>query len=562
MKYNWSNLIIGILILVSFGAIAPLFQAGFFPVHDNTQVARVVVMHKALSDGMFPVRWSDYLGYNYGYPIFNFYGPLAYYVGAGAQFIVHDPLIATKIMMGAAMVLATLSMYYLARAVWGTLGGFVAAVFYLYIPYHALNLYVRGAVGELWAYAFLPLVFYGLYKLYITGRYRYFFVVAVSFAGIILSHNITAFMVIPVLGVIALFLCGIAYSHSQKRTALLLFLGLCVGFLLSSFYTIPALLEMRYANISSILGGGSNPLDHFVCLSQLWQSQWGFGGSGPGCVDGFSLMIGKLHILAVFGGLLVFINFMRQKNLHKTIILAVALVVFVLGVFMMLDASSFIWKSVPAMQYIQFSWRFLSLVALSSSFVAGALVYSLGKKTGTYRLPLQYLIVSCGIILVFVVYGKYFRPQYITLKTDQMSSPSFISWDTSKISDEYMPADFLKPVTFDKVPRSTVTVLSGNVDIIQEIKKTQKIILMLNSKGANLRVNLALFPAWKMYLDGKLVNPTVRQGVYTITVLPGKHTLTAIFTQTPVERIANSLSIIGVFFLITGIIISRRRSFI
>ncbi|HSA83405.1 MAG TPA: hypothetical protein VLF20_00780, partial [Patescibacteria group bacterium] len=67
---------------LSYWAVAPFFLPGFFPMHDDTQVARVFEMHKALIDGQFPVRWVADLGYHYGYPIFNFYAPLAYYIGA------------------------------------------------------------------------------------------------------------------------------------------------------------------------------------------------------------------------------------------------------------------------------------------------------------------------------------------------------------------------------------------------------------------------------------------------------------------------------------------------
>ena len=70
-----------IVLALSFWAIKPLFISGFFPMHDDTQVARVFEMGKMLKEGTFPVRWVPDLGYGYGYPLFNFYAPLAYYVG-------------------------------------------------------------------------------------------------------------------------------------------------------------------------------------------------------------------------------------------------------------------------------------------------------------------------------------------------------------------------------------------------------------------------------------------------------------------------------------------------
>ena len=88
-----------ILIGLSYWAIQPFFIAGSFPIHDDTQVQRVYEMHQSLSDGMFPVRIVADLGYGYGYPIFNFYAPLSYYVGASFMGVGMDALFATRMMM-------------------------------------------------------------------------------------------------------------------------------------------------------------------------------------------------------------------------------------------------------------------------------------------------------------------------------------------------------------------------------------------------------------------------------------------------------------------------------
>ena len=147
------------LLILSFWSIKPLFNQGFFPVHDNVQVERVYEMGRALREGQFPVRWVGDLGYGFGYPIFNFYAPLPYYVGGFFNFLGLDAIVATKLMFGIGILLAVISMYILASSFWGRLGGMLSAVLYLYSPYHALDIYVRGAVDEFWAMAFLPFVF-------------------------------------------------------------------------------------------------------------------------------------------------------------------------------------------------------------------------------------------------------------------------------------------------------------------------------------------------------------------------------------------------------------------
>ena len=167
----------------------------------------------------------------------------------------------------------------------------------MYAPYHGVDIYVRGDVAEFWAYAFIPLVFYSLWKVYKNSNWIFLIIVSLGYAGVILSHNLTAMMVTPFLLFYILFLSVISYKQKRRNTIFYLLLSLIFGALISSFYWLPALSEMKYTNVLSQIGGGANFLDHFVCLPQLWLSPWGYGGSAPGCVDGLSFMIGKLHIL-------------------------------------------------------------------------------------------------------------------------------------------------------------------------------------------------------------------------------------------------------------------------
>ena len=119
MKILKNLLPIIVVLIFSVFTILPFLRSGFFPIHDDTQVARVFEMAKGLSDGMLPVRWSADLGYGFGYPIFNFYDPLPYYVGAVIEMVGLNALLATKIMMAVGVMLAGVSMYFLGREFWG-----------------------------------------------------------------------------------------------------------------------------------------------------------------------------------------------------------------------------------------------------------------------------------------------------------------------------------------------------------------------------------------------------------------------------------------------------------
>ena len=99
MKYLKQISPLAFIFLLSLVTVTPFLHAGFFPIHDNTQVQRVFEMAKSLNSGMFPVRWVADLGFGFGYPIFNFYAPLAYYIGSIINILGFDPLFSTKLMM-------------------------------------------------------------------------------------------------------------------------------------------------------------------------------------------------------------------------------------------------------------------------------------------------------------------------------------------------------------------------------------------------------------------------------------------------------------------------------
>lgn len=585
MKYIKSFLPLLFLILLSYWSIKPFFDPGFFPMHDNTQVQRVYEMHQALADGMFPVRWVSHLGYNYGYPIFNFYAPFAYYVGSFFAVLGFDALIATKLMMVLGLVLAGVFMYFLAKEFWGKGGGIIAGLLYLYTPYHAVNMYVRGAVAELWAYAFIPLAFWGMYKVFhvllpsadspkkIVKRtqkslWLWISVGAIGYAGVILSHNLTAMMVTPFLFSYGVLLYIIARMKEVMQPYFIL-VSFLVGIMLSAFYWLPTLQEMQYTNVISVVGGKSDYRLHFVCPSQVWDSPWGFGGSTLGCVDGMSFKIGKLHILLASIGLLSLL-ILRKKQKTTFVLLLFFLGLLLFSGFLMLRESYFLWNLFPQMAFFQFPWRFLIMVSFLTSLFGGAIIWLL-KLFITTKIPKSKLLpfFMYGAIVAFaggivVFNGKLFTPQMMVQATaESFTNPYHLQWVTSRISDEYMPQGFKKPRKSDEMPKEKIVLqdASGKVGMLET--KTHVLQAEVDTPRKTIAtVHLAYFPAWHLILDNKEIPYKIVTNGLQIEIPKGKHTLTAKFIQTPIEIIGNIISLTGVIVLLLGIIITHRKDHI
>lgn len=588
MKIFKKILPIILVLALSYWSIKPLLNSGFFPIHDDTQVARVQQMHKALTDGMFPVRWAADLGYGYGYPIFNFYAPLAYYIGAVFMLIGFNALIATKLMIGTGVVLAGVFMYFLAREFWGKMGGILSAILYVYAPYHALNIYVRGAIAELWAYGILPLTFFSVYKLFSTVQsvanletkskiknqrskiniriWLWVCVSALSYAAIIVSHNLTAMMVTPFLFVFASFLYIKNRFGTNTYKPHYILLGILVGMLLSAFYSLPVLAEMKYTDVLSVVGGGSDYKDHFVCAGQLWNSEWAFGGSVPGCTDGLSFKIGKLHILLGLISLLALIP-LRKKEKTKLQISIMFLIFLIISVFLTLKESKFIWDAIAHMSFFQFPWRFLVIISFLISFMGGA-VLSLFEKRILMLEAIQHRVLflvkaaSCTVIIILIIFVNVdvFVPQkFIDKSAEDYTGKLELNWRVSKISDEYMPSGFFKPLRETDVPRSRFE-SKEKIKILFIKEKTQEINAKLDAPSkATVFVNLAYFPGWHVYLDHKQVWFKYSGQGIIIDIPKGIHEIDIKYSQTPIQKTGNAVSIAGVIMLLAGIISHRKK---
>jgi len=552
-----------ILLVLSFFALAPFFHKGFFSMHDDTQVVRVSEMKDALADGQFPVRIVENLGYGFGYPIFNFYAPLPYYAGGLINLIGFDSLLSTKAMFVFGILLSAFTMFYLVSSFYGKAAGVASGIVYLYFPYHAVNIYVRGAVGEFFAYAFLPLVFLGIFKILVgkekisfNNTFHWIALSSIAFFLVAISHNLTLFMLLLLLAVF--FVPALFISRQKLLFTACLAAIIILGVLLSSFYTLPAFGEMGYTNVSSQIGGGANYSEHFVCIQQLWNSQWGFGGSTKDCVDGMSFKLGKLNILLVVISIVALVLFLWKKGKDKDVSLPLlSLILLAASIFFLTKASLLLWDSIPFMGYLQYPWRFLNFSGFSIAILSGFLVLALEK----YKKNLG-MVVMIGIVTgSLLMNAKLFQPSFF-VNTDPAvyTGQANIRWTTSKISDEYLPKGFIKPQLQQDLPSGVVQSLSGEgVTTIQKRSSIKLAGSFKNETAVIVLIQKAYYPNWKATVNGEDAKLTASSRGMTLPLPSGSGTFSVDFKQTALELLGNYLTILGIIVIVAGIIYRRTR---
>lgn len=534
-----------VILILGYWTIQPLLNSGFFPIHDDAQVGRVVAMGRALRGGQLPVRWVSDLGYGYGYPIFNFYGPLPYYVGGLFYAAGFSGIAATKIMFGLGIILAGVSMYFAASRFLGRAGAIVAGLFYLYAPYHAVDIYVRAAAGEFWALVFLPLVLWVVGSGKSSARAALIFG-GLGLAGVILSHTILGYLTVLfyIFGLGLYILLQLFRRKFNPAAVVRAGLPLITGLSLTAFFWLPAIFEMKFTDVASQIGGGADFRDHFICLRQLWDSPWGFGGSTRGCIDGFSFKLGKLHVLlATLGFFGWFWQKKRWQRLTTVAVLSVA--VAAAAILFTLDASRPVWQILPNFAYIQYPWRFLTFAIFGLSFLSGAVVVWLKSRL------VRWTLVSILILVLLLFDAKLFVPQYIYPRSSaDFESDLELKWRVSKISDEYLPREFVRPASAGEVSKSTLPDNPALAIDTQIDTDTYSRFVIKAERETDMIIQRVYFPGWHYLLDGHEIVAKIQSGLPHVNISGGAHTFEIRFADTPIRTIGNIISILTVLLLL------------
>lgn len=543
-----------LLLILCFPAVQQLFVNGYFPMHDDTQIARVIEMKKALSSGQFPVRWVADLGYGFGYPLFNFYGPLPYYVGALFALFGFDVVTATKIMMAVGMLLPAMTLFLFMGSSAGLGAAFLGSLLYVYAPYHAVQLYVRGAVGELWTLGFFPLLTWGIITIHGKQYIRGIIIGSVGLAGIILSHTLLGYaaVVFVIAGFIIYWVLLILRKSFKSRTSFhfqfpliasqnaLLLLGLG----LSAFFWLPAFIEMKYTNVAGQVSATADFRQHFICLSQLWESLWGFGGSIPGCVDGMSFRLGKIQLLFAAIGFFALIVYKRLTS-SSVKLFWLGVIITVVSVFFMLSISLRLWQFIYGFNYLQYPWRFLSLASFGLAIIGAywlLFIRSNFIKGGV-------LVFAFALLLFF--HGKLFRPQYrINRLPTSYESKEELHWNSSHISDEYLPPEFIKPASRAELPQNIINSKEG-MEVTNIVDHNTTVSMKITASGdGTIIFNRAYFPGWTYEVNGNSVKPQIIAGLPSVPLMKGDNIITMVFSDTPVRIVANILSFTSVISII------------
>ncbi len=383
-----------LVVLLTVFAVAPLEYPGAFQSHTG-----LLAYYNLIDLDQNPLQvfnWAPVVGGTFD--LFRTDGALPYLIAEIFHLIGFSYLASIKLVYALAWIISGLTMFALARQWLSEAGALLAAVVYVYLPFHIATIYVRGAFAESIAWALMPLILFSLLKTQTIGN-------RLPSADCLL---LTALLFLTQPGIaifFSIFAFVLAIIISGRRSSVVgqMLVGLLVGALLY----LPTLL--RYGISFSRDGFNAN----FVYPFQIFSALWGFGTSTGNYLDQFPLQLGVVPIgLAIVAVALAWQTERNrererygERSLRRTIIIFISAAIIV--AMLTFEIASPLWNLLGI--FVTSPWQILAFAGCALAIVAGSVI-DLDER---FARP---AMLAFFVALPIVASYSYLAPRFVDVK--------------------------------------------------------------------------------------------------------------------------------------------------
>ncbi|MBW4651042.1 MAG: hypothetical protein KME06_20490 [Kastovskya adunca ATA6-11-RM4] len=495
--------------------------------------------------GDFYPRWLQDMNSGLGSPTFFFYAPIPYYITSFFHPLAFNtPEVWFPLCFSASLSLIASGIaayFWLGTITTTNRAALLAALVYMALPYHlVIDLYIRFAFTEYWAFVWMPLILYFSQKIS-KGQKLAIPGLAISYALLIMTHLPTTLIFSPI------FPCYILVITKRRRLKDAVIYGglaMVLGIGLAAIYLLPALLMQDYVAIKDI---ASRPYFYFA-------NSFLFTINKTGAV---SLRNYLSFTLILQIGLAVCALLTSQNNPKLSVKREVVFWLTVAGVSFLMTTplSHLIWQQLLIIQKIQFPWRFnvattlaiTALLALGIDSVKHPLKL-LSQRSSAVGFALLIILLASG----FVVTYTYTKPLVFDSETLIM-----MSRDASEYKPKWVTAGLFDNASIIRqlgrnLPPAQISTGEGSVAVKQWSPRSI-IVQTSTNTDAVLTLRQFYYPGWTAKLKGQSVtlptNPSEITGLLNITVPKGEQEVNVKLAAGGVERAGQVIS--GICALIT-----------
>jgi hypothetical protein len=489
--------------LISLAIVSPFFWLGNATGHDfQYHAASWLDAAGQWKEGVIYPRWTEWANYGFGEPRFIFYPPFSWMLGASLGSVLpwnHVPIFFISLVQ----TFAGLSAFALARRLLPKRAALFCVACYAANPYALLIVYMRSDFAELLANAFFPLLF--LLALQIgdllenpptsqrSTTTRVIGSFAVVFAAVWLSNAPAG--VIASYSSFALF--GFAAITRKSWQPLMRgIVSLALGFGLASFYILPAAYEQRWVNIAQALSSGLLPSENFL-YTIINDPEHTL----------FNWIASTIAILLMILTGLAALRARRQAQADNAVLqnkvwLALLLLAG-LSTALMLRFTSPLWAVLPKLRFVQFPWRWMSLLSVVFAVFLGS---AMGRKRWGWIWAVATFALIGGTAVVLVQRGWWDTQDIPALRAAIANGEGFDG------TDEYDPAGDDHTNLPTKSPQAMVMDTdsipgpnSRPTIRVERWSPEYKEVSVNSREPFFLGLRLLNYPAWHAEVNGALV---------------------------------------------------------
>lgn len=534
---------LALVLLLSILPIVSIFLNPNLPHTSDggVHLPRIGAFYKALGDGHFPVRWAADINYGYGLPLFNFIYHLPYFVASFFVFIGTSLVLSFKLTLLISYFFSGIFMFLLSREILKKDDqAFLVTVLYQFSPFRLVEILVRGSIGEIYVYTFLPLVLYGLTKLSKKISTGNIILTSTATALLVLSHNSLSAVFFGVCIVYALFVL-------PRSNRLFYISSLLLGLALSAYYWIPAIMEHKFTHGDVYMKDLYK--QHFPLFINFFVPN--LFDAARFRVAEISVFIGIFQALSLVTSTLVLVT---KKALSPQIrkLFIVSLLLTIVSFAFMQPISLVVWENVRFLRQFQFPWRLLGVLSITTAFCSISLFsFSFFQK--------KYIYWTIVILTIASTFYFWMPPQGY----DSVRESDF--WNYPLNTTYYGETDVIwSGGEAKKYARSQIELIGGTATITNVVKKT--VLHEFDVKAQNevqIVDNTTYFPGWRVYSNSKKIPVEFQdinwRGLITFRLPKGSHHIKVVFEESPIRYLADSISLCSMFIIGFIYIISKLR---
>ncbi|HEY2822161.1 MAG TPA: hypothetical protein VGJ06_14045 [Candidatus Acidoferrum sp.] len=605
--------------VVSLLIVSPFFFYGSASGHDfEFHAASWLDVDGQWKEGIVFPRWTEWANHGFGEPRFIFYPPFSWVLGGALSFFFSWTYVPVAFIV-LVQTFAGVSAFALARRLLPERASLFGAVCYAANPNALLIIYMRSDYAELLATAFYPLLFLAALQLGgvlaarvdtdsasigaalfgFDGAMRKSLVFfSAMFAAVWLSNA-------PA-GVIAtysvtLFFVWVAFRARALAPAVRGFGGMALGFAFTSFYLLPAAYEQRWVNITQALSAGLLPAENFLYTATNdpehtifnWiasttaivlivgaglaalaaRSRRGAtaGRSEPrpykdsdehAALGGSSADSERSSQFADSSGSSGARGDLRAEFGLTDVVWQSMLVVAGAATFLMLRPTMIFWDLLPKLKFVQFPWRWMSIVGVVFAFFLAAVA---ARSRFRWVWVVGVALVQVGGATFFVHATWWDTDDITTLRAGVVAGSGFDGVDEydPKGDDHYnlsLKAPQVQVLAAD--PDAGAAAPAGATILVERWTASEKRLHVTALGPVRVALRVLNYPAWRVEVNGARVAPENNGDTaqMVVAVPAGASDVSVVFGRTWDRTVGGIVSMVSILFGAALIPARRRRS--